>query len=293
VLDCAEYQRRFAKADDPTTSTSRGTSARSGSDDTDEETSAQNPLRWFGGDWTPSRHGPSRIDPNVDESGREVSKDFWDDGPDAGSDLPFAVVLAFSGIRKPLTRTGYNDRVDECQRAARLLLDASGRGVPRDVTPLLHMVTREEWTAARDAMEMTSEEILPANLARRARHFFEENQRVANGVRAWRDGDVASFGALVNASGASSVENYECGCEQITALWKIAKNVAGVFGARFSGAGFRGCVVALCEPGRAAMDAAESIAGEYARLYPDLAADAPVIVTRPGRGAFILRNEDQ
>lgn len=296
VLDCAEYQRRFAKADDPTTSTSRGTSAtlrRSGSDDTDEETSPQNPLRWFGGDWTPSRHGPSRIDPNVDESGREVSKDFWDDGPDAGSDLPFAVVLAFSGIRKPLTRTGYNDRVDECQRAARLLLDASGRGVPRDVTPLLHMVTREEWTAARDAMEMTSEEILPANLARRARHFFEENQRVANGVRAWRDGDVASFGALVNASGASSVENYECGCEQITALWKIAKNVAGVFGARFSGAGFRGCVVALCEPGRAAMDAAESIAGEYARLYPDLAADAPVIVTRPGRGAFILRNEDQ
>ena len=222
-----------------------------------------------------------------------MSKDFWDDGPDAGSDLPFAVVLAFSGIRKPLTRTGYNDRVDECQRAARLLLDASGRGVPRDATPLLHMVTREEWTAARDAMEMTSAEILPANLARRARHFFEENQRVANGVRAWRDGDVASFGALVNASGASSVENYECGCEQITALWKIAKNAAGVFGARFSGAGFRGCVVALCEPGRAAMDAAESIAGEYARLYPDLAADAPVIVTRPGRGAFILRNEDQ
>jgi len=294
VLDCAEYQRRFAKADDLTTASSRGaTLRRSGSDDTDEETSAQNPLRWFGGDWTPSRHGPSRIDPNVDESGREVSKDFWDDGPDAGSDLPFAVVLAFSGIRKPLTRTGYNDRVDECQRAARLLLDASGRGVPRDVTPLLHMVTREEWTAARDAMEMTSEEILPANLARRARHFFEENQRVANGVRAWRDGDVASFGALVNASGASSVENYECGCEQITALWKIAKNAAGVFGARFSGAGFRGCVVALCEPGRAAMDAAESIAGEYARLYPELAADAPVIVTRPGRGAFILRNEDQ
>ena len=275
VLDCAEYQRRFAKADDPTTSTSRGTGAtlrRSGSDDTDEETSAQNPLRWFGGDWTPSRHGPSRIDPNVDESGREVSKDFWDDGP---APPTFAVVLAFSGIRKPLTQTGYNDRVDECQRAARLLLDASGRGVPRDVTPLLHMVTREEWTAARDAMEMTSEEILPANLARRARHFFEENQRVANGVRAWRDGDVASFGALVNASGASSVENYECGCEQITALWKIAKNVAGVFGARFSGAGFRGCVVALCEPGRAAMDAAESIAGEYARLYPELAADAP------------------
>ncbi|ACO60820.1 predicted protein [Micromonas commoda] len=187
VLDCAEYQRRFAKADDLTTAST-------------------------------------------------------------GSDLPFAVVLAFSGIRKPLTRTGYNDRVDECQRAARLLLDASGRG---------------------------------------------ENQRVANGVRAWRDGDVASFGALVNASGASSVENYECGCEQITALWKIAKKTAGVFGARFSGAGFRGCVVALCEPGGAAMDAAESIAGEYARLYPELAADAPVIVTRPGRGAFILRNEDQ
>ena len=302
VLDCARYQRRFARADDRTaTASSRGDTAGatsgSGSDgDGDEETfSPWNPLRWFGGDWTPSRTGPSRIDPNVDESGREVVKDFWDDGPDAGSDLPFAVILAFSGVRKPLTRTGYNDRVDECQRAARLLLDASGRGVPRDGTPpTLHMVTREEWTAAMRATETTSgPETLPENLARRARHFFEENRRAVNGVRAWRDGDIASFGALVNASGASSVENYECGCEQITALWKIAKDAAGVFGARFSGAGFRGCVVALCEPGRAAMDAAELIAGEYARLYPELAADAPVIVTRPGRGAFILRNEDE
>ena len=108
VLDCAEYQRRFAKADDLTTASSRGaTLRRSGSDDTDEETSAQNPLRWFGGDWTPSRHGPSRIDPNVDESGREVSKDFWDDGPEAGSDLPSRFRAFENRSLEPGTTTGW------------------------------------------------------------------------------------------------------------------------------------------------------------------------------------------
>ena len=147
------------------------------------------------------------------------------------------------------------------------------------------MPTEEEWAAHGDK--------LPSDLARRAKHFFDENRRAKDAVRLWRDGDVKSFGALMNASGASSVENYECGCEEITTLWNIVKATEGVFGARFSGAGFRGCVVALCEPGRAAMDAAERIAGEYARVYPELAGDAPVIVTRPGRGAFILRGEDR
>jgi galactokinase len=147
------------------------------------------------------------------------------------------------------------------------------------------MVTEEEWAAHGDK--------LPSDLARRAKHFFDENRRAKDAVRLWRDGDVKSFGVLMNASGASSVENYECGCEEITTLWNIVKATEGVFGARFSGAGFRGCVVALCEPGRAAMDAAERIAGEYARVYPELAGDAPVIVTRPGRGAFILRGEDR
>ena len=278
VLDCAWYQQRF-DADDPMTTSSHDVLLHG-------TPSAQNPLRWFGGDWTPSRDGRARIDPIVDENGVEVSKDFWDDGPDAGDDLPFGVVLAFSGIRNALVNTGYNDRVGECQRAASLLLDASGRRVgPDDVTPTLSMVTEEEWAAHGDK--------LPSDLARRAKHFFDENRRAKDAVRLWRDGDVKSFGALMNASGASSVKNYECGCEEITTLWNIVKATEGVFGARFSGAGFRGCVVALCEPGRAAMDAAERIAGEYARVYPELAGDAPVIVTRPGRGAFILRGEDR
>jgi galactokinase len=45
--------------------------------------------------------------------------------------------------------------------------------------------------------------------ARRAEHFFTETARVAEGARLWEAGDIAAFGALMNASGRSSAQNYE------------------------------------------------------------------------------------
>lgn len=45
--------------------------------------------------------------------------------------------------------------------------------------------------------------------ARRAEHFFTETARVEEGARLWGAGDIAAFGALMNASGRSSAQNYE------------------------------------------------------------------------------------
>jgi galacturonokinase len=187
---------------------------------------------------------------------------------------PFRILLAFSGLREALTSTGYNARVEECREAARLLLRVSeaSDAVLGDVSPETHAREKER---------------LPAHLKRRAAHFFEEAKRVADGSFLWRRGDLNAFGALVTASGVSSVENYECGCAPMNALLKIVCATRGVFGARFSGAGFRGCVVGLVSASEAEA-ARTSVFESYAAAFPELARDAETMLAGTGDGARII-----
>ena len=90
----------------------------------------------------------------------------------------FDILIAQSGLREALVSTGYNTRVDECARAARILLDAVGRS---DREPLLGNITFEEYDMHKN--------LLSGALAKRARHFFSESERVLMGIDAWRDGD--------------------------------------------------------------------------------------------------------
>src|SRR5207244_11878681 len=96
--------------------------------------------------------------------------------------------------------------------------------------------------------------------AKRAAHFFAERARVGRGIAAWAAGDVAEFGRLMTASGQSSIDNYECGSPPLIDLYRILIGTPGVYGARFSGAGFRGCCVALAAA-RAGPEAADQRPG--------------------------------
>ena len=189
---------------------------------------------------------------------------------------PYRILIAFSGLRQALVSTDYNRRVDECQAAARVLLDAVGRPAS---DPRLGRLTAAEYAA--------HGRLLVGPPARRAAHFFGEVARVEQGVQAWQAGDLATFGRLVTASGESSVSNYECGCAPLIDLFRLLVATPGVYGARFSGAGFRGCCVALVEADAAAAGAAR-VESHYARLHPDLAAAAPVLVCASGDGACVL-----
>ncbi|OMO89159.1 hypothetical protein CCACVL1_07993 [Corchorus capsularis] len=111
---------------------------------------------------------------------------------------------------------------------------------------------------------------LEPNLARRAEHYFSENDRVTKGVEAWASGDLKYFGQLMSASGLSSIINYESGCEPLIQLYEVLLKAPGVFGARFSGAGFRGCCVALVGAD-GAEEAANFVREEYPKLQPVLA----------------------
>ncbi len=194
----------------------------------------------------------------------------------APSSPPFKILLVFSGLTRPLVGTDYNRRVAECAEAASVLLAAVGRTVAR---PVLGELSTAEYETFRH--------LLRGAPARRAAHFFSEVDRVRRGVSSWRNGDLAGFGHLVTASGESSIRNYECGNPPLIDLFQSLVETDGVYGARFSGAGFRGCCVALVDPDAAA-DAAEHVAFEHVRRYPDLAEFASAVVCDTGDGAGFL-----
>jgi galacturonokinase len=194
-----------------------------------------------------------------------------------GGAPPFGIVVAYSGVSAALTSTGYNQRVAECEQAAGELLRRAG--LPVAERPRLRHVPGEAYEA--HAHE------LPAHLAKRARHFFTENARVIAGREAWEEGDLARFGGLVNESGRSSIDNYECGSPPLITLYETLRSVDGVYGARFSGAGFRGSCIGLHAPG--CEDAVRgAVAGAFPSAHPDLADRYELHFCNSDDGAVLL-----
>ena len=112
-------------------------------------------------------------------------------------------------------------------------------------------------------------DILPENFRKRADHFYSEINRARLGADYWRKGDLEKYGQLVFESGLSSINNYECGCPELIKLYDIMTATEGIYGGRFSGAGFKGCCMALINP-----DYAEAIEAkvteEYLNSFPEL-----------------------
>ena len=194
----------------------------------------------------------------------------------AGSE-DFRVLVAFSGVGRTLAGSGFNTRVSECHEAARLLLELGrealrGQPVLSDVRPEVY----EQFAAD-----------LPQAQRRRAAHYFGEQRRVFNGVEAWRQGDLDRFGALMTASGASSIHNYESGTAELMTLYETLRDAPGVYGTRFSGGGFGGSCIALIEP-EAGPSIIETVERRYEAAHPEAAAEASFHICRPGGPAQVL-----
>ena len=171
----------------------------------------------------------------------------WDAVP-----MPQGTVIVVLDTTAPRSLAGsaYNDRRASCESASEKLrtLDGKVRAL-RDVTPEL---------LARGASLLTDVE------QRRARHVVTENLRCLEGAAALRAGDVARFGALMNASHESLCDDYEVSGPELDAMVGEARAEPGVLGARLTGAGFGGCAVALL-PEAGAEDAAARILERYTR----------------------------
>ena len=94
----------------------------------------------------------------------------------------------------------------------------------------LRNVPREDFEAYKNR--------LPETWARRAAHWYGEFDRVQRGAEAWRRGDIDTFGQLSFESGRSSIELWETSSPELKTLYEIMTETPGIYGGRFSGAGF-------------------------------------------------------
>lgn len=86
---------------------------------------------------------------------------------------------------------------------------------------------------------------LPEVVYRRCHHVISENERVLTSAAALEQGDFTAFGRLMNESHQSLRDDYEVSCDELDLLVRLAREIAGVYGARLTGGGFGGCTINL------------------------------------------------
>lgn len=179
----------------------------------------------------------------------------------ASSMKPFEIAIFFSGLERSLASSKFNMRVDECRSAAYALKAYSEMEYGKFEETNLRDVPYETYLRYKDK--------LPENWAKRAEHWYTEFQRVEAGAEAWREGNIEEFGKLSFESGYSSIHNWETGSPELIKLYEIMTHTDGIYGGRFSGAGFKGCCMALIDPAYESK-ILEKVEREYLAAFPDL-----------------------
>lgn len=173
----------------------------------------------------------------------------------------FKIAVFFSGLERSLATSAYNLRQDECKAAAYSLLAHAGLEYGKFADTRLRDVPTPVFEQYKH--------LLPKNFRKRAEHYFSEYRRAEEGAEVWRKGDLETYGKLIFESGRSSIENYECGCPELITLYNIMTEAEGIYGGRFSGAGFKGCCMALVDPEKAE-DVLRIVEEKYLAVYPAL-----------------------
>ena len=174
---------------------------------------------------------------------------------------PYKIAIFFSGIERTLAGSKFNMRVDECRSAGYALKAYAGMEYGKFPETYLREVPYEVFLQYKDR--------LPDNWRKRAEHWYTEFQRVQKGAEAWRKGDLEAYGKLSFESGYSSIYNYETGSPELKALYEIMTHTDGIYGGRFSGAGFKGCCMALIDPAYEE-SILETVGREYRKQFPEL-----------------------
>ena len=174
---------------------------------------------------------------------------------------PYKIAIFFSGLEHSLAGSKYNMRVDELRAGVYALQAFSGFEYGKFNQANARDVSFSVYQAYKDR--------LPAPWARRCEHWYTEFQRVEAGAEAWRRGDIEAYGKLSFESGWSSIHNWESGAPEQIRLYEIMTETDGIYGGRFSGAGFKGCCMALVAPAKADF-IRERVEREYLTAYPEM-----------------------
>lgn len=163
-----------------------------------------------------------------------------------------AVVVADSGVRRELATSEYNVRRAQCEQAVAILSEhLPGIRALRDVS-------------LADLERLRGH--LPEVVYRRARHVVSDIARVQEAAGALRRNDVVAFGILMKDCHVSLRDDYEVSSPELDRLSEAAWEVPGCYGARLTGAGFGGCIVALAAT-EAVGELQAHVAADYERAF--------------------------
>lgn len=196
----------------------------------------------------------------------------------------FEIGIFFSGLTRSLVNSDYNLRVFECKTAAWNMLAYQNAPLKTFDKTFLRDIPKDTFEKTRDMM--------PLRFAKRAEHFYSEYRRVRQGVTAWESGNLQLFGKLSFDSCESSMNNYECGSPELIAIYQIMRQLPGVYGGRFSGAGFKGAVIALVDP--AYKESIEKeLTKQYLEQFPEYEQTFKVFWVNSDNGARFVTDESK
>ena len=198
-------------------------------------------------------------------------------------DPQIAWLVIHSGVSHDLSDGAYAQRRAECE----MICEALQVGSLRDVTPEMITTLTPDLPAPSPAsppaaspiqspavspiqsstpspIPSSLQEPLDEVLLRRARHVVTENQRVLAAMEALKTANWSTLGQLLFESHQSLRDDYQVSCEELDVLVELAQAQDDVFGARMTGGGFGGCVVALVDR-EALLSVATSICQGYAQ----------------------------
>jgi galactokinase len=186
-----------------------------------------------------------------------------------GEDAAF--LMCNTRAKHALVDGEYNERREHCEAAAAYFKEALDHPVDA-----LRDVSWAEWEAHESRMDPIT--------AKRSAHPIGESERVLKGRQLLDAGDLAGFGKLMFESHDSSAEMFENSCVELDTIVNAAKGIPSVLGARLSGGGFGGSVVALIHP-RDAETVAHAINAVFEREHGH---PCEISVITPSDGAHLV-----
>ena len=188
---------------------------------------------------------------------------------------PWKIAIFFSGLEHNLAGSKFNMRVDELRSGVYALQAYAGMEYGKFKDANARNVPREIYEQYKDR--------LPVQWARRCEHWYSEFERVEKGAEAWRRGDIEAYGKLSFESGWSSIHNWESGAPEQIRLYEIMTHTDGIYGGRFSGAGFKGCCMALIDPAFEE-SISRQVTQEYLTSFPHLTGKYDVFICESADG---------
>jgi galactokinase len=197
------------------------------------------------------------------------------------SDWRFVIASSLVRAEKSsAVREAYNSRTRECKEALGVVAVSLRSSETTSYTGVMSAVPAEDLLEA-------AEQALDATLLKRFRHVVTEALRVTMAERAMRGDDLDDYGRLMSESHMSLRDDFEVSCEELDRLTEIAIK-SGARGARLSGAGFGGCIVALC--GADDVDHVIDALGSEFYSTRELGGDLAdvLFVAEPSKGASVM-----